>query len=462
MSIPAWLAPGSTIKRWLLVFSVGLLIIVLGIAYFLDALYHNSFRFPSWVYYITLQPVPKYLRGAIFMGGGVAAVVYALRHLNSVIVSVISRPGGLGGPASLTVIDAVAQHKLLLRGPRIVAIGGGTGMSLLLHGLRTYSRNLSVVVTVADDGGSSGRLRRELRILPPGDFRQCIAALADVEDLMKQLLDYRFKQGSGLEGHSFGNLFIAAMADITGSFEEALAASSRVLAVQGSILPSTLDNVTLAAELANQAKVQGESVLAKSGHAIDRVYLEPHAPPANPEAVDVILDADVIVVGPGSLYTSIMPNLLVPGIADAIEQSHASLKVFVCNVATEPGETDDYSAVDFVCAIEKHVGRQLFDYVITNSNYRASKPGIWKSQVVRPGDTTAIRDRIVMVEYDVVDTNNALRHDAQKLSQLLLRLYDGKLRTPERPGGRRFIGFNRNAVIADTVVQEDKLVAGRA
>jgi uncharacterized cofD-like protein len=319
-----------------------------------------------------------------------------------------------------------------------------------------------VVVTVADDGGSSGRLRRELHILPPGDFRQCIAALADVETLMKQLLDYRFKQGSGLEGHSFGNLFIAALADITGSFEEALVASSRVLAVQGQIVPSTLTDVTLAAELKDRSTVEGESAVAKHGQPIERVYLIPEAPPANPEAVEAILEADVLVVGPGSLYTSVMPNLLVPGIAKAIEHSRASLKVFVCNVATEPGETDGYTAVDFVCAVEKHVGHQLFDYVITNSNYRAGKPGVWKSQVVLPGDTSAIQDRIVFIEYDVVDSKNALRHDSQKLAQLILRLYDGKLRTPERPAGRRASALSHSAMVVESLVEEDDLVAGRA
>jgi uncharacterized cofD-like protein len=180
------------------------------------------------------------------------------------------------------------------------------------------------------------------------------------------------------------------------------------------------------------------------------------------EAVAAILLADVLVVGPGSLYTSVMPNLLVPGIAQAIEESRASLKVFVCNVATEPGETDDYCAIDFVNAIEKHVGRQLFDYVITNSNYRAVKPGVWKSQVVRPGDWTSVKDRIVRVDYDVVDSENALRHDAQKLSQLLLRLYDGKLRTPEHPAGRRMLGFSRATLIAEELTDDGRLSAGRA
>ncbi len=440
MSIPAWMAPGSTIKRWLLILAVGLLIIILGIDYLLVDLY-RKYTFPGWaapgIKVVTLQWIPRGVRGVLFVLSGVTAIVAALRHLNRVIVAVIPQPNGNGHAPRNTVISAVAQHKLLQRGPRIVAIGGGTGMSLLLHGLRNYSRNLTVVVTVADDGGSSGRLRRELRILPPGDFRQCIAALADVEDLMVELLQYRFKKGSGLEGHSFGNLFIAAMADITGSFETALAASSRVLAVRGQILPSTLHDVTLAAELHDQSTIEGESVLAKGAAPIDRVFLLPDNPEANPEAVDAIREADVLVIGPGSLYTSIMPNLLVPGIAQAIQESRASLKAFVCNVATEPGETDGYTACDFVNAIERHVGRPLFDVVITNKNYRAEKPGVWKSEVVHPGPKELLRSGIRVVEHDVVDTHNALRHDPQKLAQVLLEQFDGKRRTPERPAGQR-------------------------
>ncbi len=439
MSIPAWMAPGSTIKRWLVVFAFGMLVILLGIDYILLALY-RQYPFPGWaspyIYDVTLQWIDHTIRGALFLTIGILAVVLALRHLNRVIVAVIPQTNGKTSSPKISVIGAVAQHKLLQRGPRIVAIGGGTGMSLLLHGLRTYSRNLTVVVTVADDGGSSGRLRRELRILPPGDFRQCIAALADVEDMMVELLEYRFKKGSGLEGHSFGNLFIAAMADITGSFEGALEASNSVLAVRGKILPSTLQDVTLAADLRDQSTVEGESVVAKGQAPIARVFLLPEAPEANAKAITEIREADVIVIGPGSLYTSIMPNLLVPGIAQAIEESKASLKVFVCNVATEPGETDGYTAWDFVTAIESHVGRRLFDVVITNSNYRAEKPGLWKSQVVRPGTPTTGRD-IQVIEHDVVDSHNALRHDAQKLSQVLLELYDGRRRTPERPAGWR-------------------------
>ncbi len=439
MSIPVWMAPGSTIKRWLAVFTLGMLIVLLGIDYLLVDLYHKG-SFPSWAApetkALTLQWIPRGVRGVLFLVAGLATILFSLHRLDKVIVALIPKGNSRVGPQRNSVIGAVAQHKFLQRGPRIVAVGGGTGMSLLLHGLRAYSRNLTVVVTVADDGGSSGRLRRELRILPPGDFRQCIAALADVEDLMVELLQYRFKKGSGLEGHSFGNLFIAAMADITGSFEQALAATSRVLAVRGDILPSTLTDVTLAAELYDQSKIEGESAVGKGASPISRVFLVPEAPAANPDAVAKILDADILVVGPGSLYTSIMPNLLVPGIAQAIEESKASLKVFVCNVATEPGETDDYSVRDFISAIDRHVGRRLFDVIITNINYRAEKPGAWKSQVVHPDPSTKHVGAAV-IERDVVDSYNALRHDPQKLSQVLLELFDGKRRTPERPTGRR-------------------------
>jgi uncharacterized cofD-like protein len=448
-----------------MVFAAGLLIIILGIDYLLVSLY-REYPFPDWaapfISAFTLQFIPRAVRGFLFMGAGVAAVLLALRHLNQVIVSVIPRLGGERTGSRGTVISVVAKHKLLLRGPRIVAIGGGTGMSLLLHGLRMYSRNISVVVTVADDGGSSGRLRRELRILPPGDFRQCIAALADVEDLMVKLLQYRFKKGSGLEGHSFGNLFIAAMADITGSFEEALAASSRVLAVQGQILPSTLQDVTLSADLHDQTTLTGESKVGTGKSPIERVYLDPEAPAANPEALEAIREADIIILGPGSLYTSLMPNLLVPGISEAIEQSHASLKVFVCNVATEPGETDGYTACDFVQAIQRHIPRHLFDYVVTNRNYRAEKPGVWKSEVVRPGPKVSLPTGVQMIEYDVVDARNALRHDPQKLAQLLLHLYDGKRRTPERPAGQRVPGFHRDNLVMTDLEPAEDLVAGSA
>jgi uncharacterized cofD-like protein len=328
------------------------------------------------------------------------------------------------------LVDLLYQKRQLQRGPKIVAIGGGTGLAILLSGLKRYTGNLTAIVTVADDGGSSGRLRRELRILPPGDFRQCIAALADVEPLMGRLLQYRFPRGSGLEGHNLGNLLIAAMADIAGNFELGLRELSRVLAVQGQILPSTLEDVALVAELGDKSQVYGESNMHRD-HAlgnvnldcrapIERVFLTPTSAGGYPEAVQVILEANIVVVGPGSLYTSILPNLLVKDVARALVTSGA-FKVFVCNVATEPGETDQYCAEDFLETVGKHVSGLLFDAVITNTRLDAQRPPYWHSDVV------ACKGRDVhgaeLISADVVDQSNAIRHDPDRLARTITRAW---------------------------------------
>src|SRR5438105_4280089 len=346
---------------------------------------------------------------------------------------------GLSSRGDARVIDLLDQQRALRRGPKIVAIGGGTGLSILLAGLRRYSGNLTAIVTVADDGGSSGRLRRELNILPPGDFRQCIAALADVEPLMTRLLQYRFHTGSGLQGHNLGNLLLAAMADITGSFELGLRELSRVLAVQGQIVPSTLDDVVLVAELRDQSYLHGESSMHQDhasgdvcvdGRApIARVFLKPAQARAYPEAVQAILDADIVVIGPGSLYTSVLPNLLVHDIARAVAAS-AAYRVFVCNVATEPGETDQYSAEDFLVAVERHVDAQSSDVVTTNTRLDASRPRYRRTDVVA-AEWHARHDAEVLTA-DVVDQNNAVRHDPHKLAHMIIQAWTRQCR-----GGRR-------------------------
>src|SRR5262249_55859895 len=233
--------------------------------------------------------------------------------------------------SSRSLIDRIYDYRVRHGGPRIVCIGGGTGMPTVLRGLKHESANITAIVTVGDDGGSSGRLRREHGILPPGDFRNNIVALAEVEPLMARLFQYRFGEGS-LGGHSFGNLFVLAMTGITGSFEHALRETTRVLAVQGTILPSTLQNVEICADFTDGTSVCGESQIPAVGKPIARVRLKPDHPAAQPEAVRAILEADLIVLGPGSLYTSVVPNLLVEGIGKALLQSDA-FKVYVCNVA---------------------------------------------------------------------------------------------------------------------------------
>ncbi len=249
--------------------------------------------------------------------------------------------------------------------PRVVALGGGTGLSTLLRGLKLHTGSITAIVTVTDDGGSSGRLRAEMGVLPPGDIRNCLVALADAEPLMKQLFDYRFNGEGPLAGHNFGNLFIAAMSEIMGDFELAVKESSKVLLVRGEVLPATLDDCTLGASLIDGREVLGETSVGAGTSRIERVFLRPARPSPLPEALRAIEEADAIVLGPGSLYTSVMPNLLVNGVADAIAASEA-VKIYVCNVMTEPGETQGYTAQDHLAAIFRHAGPDVVDWIIVN------------------------------------------------------------------------------------------------
>jgi len=330
--------------------------------------------------------------------------------------------------------DTPYRHRQRQHGPRIVAIGGGTGLSTLLRGLKAHTSNITAIVTVADDGGSSGRLRRELGVLPPGDLRQCLAALADDEALMTQLFQYRFTEGEGLEGHSFGNLFIAAMAAITGSFEKGLLESGRILAIQGRILPATLQDVTLCAELREEREAQrlnrvaGESRIPKAAGTIERVFLQPDHVRAYPMAVRTLLSADLIAIGPGSLYTSILPNLLIPDITQAIRASRA-VKVYVCNIATQCGETDGYTVHDHVAAISRHVGPGLVTAVLVNDNLSLPLPAQAHIQYVRPG--AALNGGLRLVAADLVDPARPWRHDSAKLAQALMELYEGMTHTDE-------------------------------
>ena len=415
-----WLVPGLGVKRWLALLFLGITLLALGVAYVLVNFYREQ-AVPSVFYYITLQFLPRLVRAALIGAVGVAAVVWALVQLSRSLLAPFVRPG------SEPVVETVYRHRQRDRGPKVVAIGGGTGLSTLLRGLKEFTSNITAIVTVADDGGSSGRLRRELGVLPPGDLRSCIAALADSEALTTQLFQYRFNAGQGLDGHSFGNLFIVAMASVTGSFESALAESSRVLAVQGRIVPSTLQDVTLMADLREEAlgqvsRVTGQSSITARGGSIERVYLQPDDVRPYPEAIRAILDADLIVLGPGSLYTSIMPNLLVRDIAEAVHSSRA-LKVYVCNVATQHGETDYYSAADHVTAIERHAGPGLVDVLLANSrlnvDFRAAgvPPGV--GELVLPSGSQGSR----LVTADLVDVEHPWRHDSRRLAQAIRDVY---------------------------------------
>lgn len=331
------------------------------------------------------------------------------------------------------VVDSLYDYRLLDRGPRIVAIGGGTGMPGLLRGLTASTSNITAIVTVADDGGSSGRLRKELGLLPPGDFRNNLAALARDEALMTQVLQYRFggqvgangndpSSEGGLRGHAFGNLLLAALTGITGSFDEALQAAQRVLALRGKVFPSTLENVTLRAEVSlptgEIVEVVGESSIPEAGGRIQHMRLNPEQARAYPPALKDIFQADLVVLGPGSLYTSILPNLLITDLAQALVHTRAKV-AYICNLATQTGETDGYSVADHVAAIRQHAPGDIIDIVLANDNLSIPPD-------VGGGHTTfVVPDVPVGVNFvtrDLVDEARPWRHDSEKLANAVLEL----------------------------------------
>ena len=406
-----WLTPGLQIKRWLVLLMVSELVLVLGVAYALKELYQTA-HLPGFFFYLTLQFLPYWARAIIFGIFGVGLLMVSYLKLTQSILGPF-----LPGNSTSSVLEVIHAYRLRGRGPRVVAIGGGTGLSSLLRGLKIYTSNLSAIVTVADDGGSSGRLRDEYRILPPGDFRQCLIALADAEPLMKQLFDHRFKEGS-LNGHAFGNLFIMAMADVTGNFEQALRESGKVLAVKGTIVPSTLQDVTLVASI-NGGTVEGESKIPKQNAPISHVFLKPDGVQVNPEAVQAILNAELIIAGPGSLYTSILPNLLVEGMVEAIKASPA-LKLYICNLAAQPGETDGYGVADYLRVIREHVGANLFDFVLVNSNVSHAPTGGQDLVIFRPSDSSK-HPEVRFIASDVVNVRIPSHHDSEKLARSIMR-----------------------------------------
>lgn len=417
---PKWLYPGMGVKRWLLLLGVGVIVIGVGLDYLLRDLYGIR-PFPLVFRYLTLQFIPYSIRALLLGAAGLSAVVIAITQLSR-SSWVASLRSGQESP-----VEAAHPHHPSSQGPKVVAIGGGTGLSTLLRGLKEYTSDITAIVTVADDGGSSGRLRRELGLLPPGDFRNCIAALADAEPLTTQLFQYRFGRGEGLNGHSFGNLFIAAMAGVTGDFERAILESSRVLAVRGRIVPSTLQNVTLCADLRGEdealdklSRVEGESRIPKAGLPIERVFLRPERVRAYPGALRAILSADLILAGPGSLYTSILPNLLVEDIAQAIRVSQA-VKIYICNVATQVGETDHFTVGDHVQALQDHVGKDVFHYVLANDNFDAQLPPQANIEFVPV--TYKATGEYQVITADLIDRENAWRHDSKKLVRKVIEFY---------------------------------------
>lgn len=371
------------------------------------------------------------------LDGGIALRITSLVMLLSGLVSMVIGIGSMVNSLLEVVapsqgqdlVELVFQRRHLDRGPKIVAIGGGTGLSTLLHGLKHFTSNITAIVTVADDGGSSGRLRQEFDMLPPGDIRNCLVALADTEPLMQRLFQYRFAEGSALQGHSFGNLFITAMTKITGDFEEAVRESSKVLAIRGRVVPSTNTKVRLAAEHVNGSITMGETNISHAAEAIQRVYLEPSNCQPTLAALDAIRDAQAIVFGPGSLYTSIIPNLLVDRMVDAIVQSKA-MKIYVCNVMTQHRETHGFKASDHLKALIKHTNPGIVQVCIVNTEpvpvnllERYSREDAFPVE----SDADHIRELGYQVVADnIISTENYVRHDSDKVAKLIFQLIVGQ------------------------------------
>lgn len=409
MKLFKWLYPGLRVKRWLVLSFIGMVGMGFGSAK------------------VILQSAPfERLTGSVMLLGGAVIALIGIRQMIRSLVGVFLPQ------KEEELVNIVFQKRHLQKGPRVVTIGGGTGLSVLLHGLKEHTSNITAIVTVADDGGSSGRLRNQLDVLPPGDIRNCLVALADAEPLMRELFQYRFDDGSELKGHNFGNLFITALSKVTGDFELAIKESSKILAIRGRVVPSTLNKVALLAEHKDGTTTLGESSIPKAQSPIHRLMLNPASSYATQEALDAIAEADAIVMGPGSLFTSVIPNLLVKGLPDAILSSKA-LKIYVCNVMTQHGETDGYSASDHLKALVSHSHKKLVDACIVNT---AKVPEFMLARYAQEGgypvaaDISQIKEEgYGVVASDVISTINYVRHDSQRLAEIIMDLvHDHKLK----------------------------------
>lgn len=424
MHLLKWLYPGMKFKRWLLLFAVGVMIVSLGIAVvfnykYIDHIEEAIFR---TVYLWSGGYDYKYtaIAGLIMVAAGASIMLVAAKFIIKSVITVL-----LPSNPSEKLVDLIYEKRMLGKGPAITVVGGGHGLSVLLRGIKQATSNVTAVVTVADDGGSSGRLRQDLGMIPPGDLRNCLVALADTEPLMEKLFQHRFEGSSELSGHSFGNLFIAAMTQVTGDVETALKESSKVLAVKGQVLPASKEFVRLDAIMEDGTVVCGESQIPEVHKRIHRVKLYPEHAEAVQSSLDAIRNAEAIVLGPGSLYTSVIPNLLVEGIGDAICRSKA-VKIYICNVMTQPGETDGYTASMHVKAIMDHAGRNAVDYVIVNST---PVPEDLKQKYAETGAYPVVVDDdalnqlgVGIIKADLITSKDAIHHDPKKLCDSVMRV----------------------------------------
>ena len=414
-SLLKWFYPGMRVKRFLLIVLLGIIFMAVGLIYLIDLTRFLWFKNQIKNLFEYYQIAP-HLSGLILILAGSLLIILGISNINrSVLKAFIPKKVDL-------VPEIIYEQRKLGRGPRIVVIGGGTGLYTLLRGLKQFTSNITAVVTAFDSGGSSGRLRDELGVLPPGDIRNCLVALSTEELLMKKLFQYRFSNGS-LEGHSFGNLFITAMSEVSGDFSAAIEKSSEILAIRGKVLPSSIDDVTLCARLKNQELIKGEDKISQSQEGIESVFIEPSPVLPLPETVRAIEEADTIVLGPGSLYTSVICNLLVKDIPEAICRSEA-VKVYICNVMTQPGETDNYTASMHVKEIIKYLPYNCLDFILLNSqrlskqlSARYKKEGAFMVK----DDLPPILDKKTRVlRQELLSEYNFARHHSEKLAKMVI------------------------------------------
>lgn len=398
-----WILPGFNFKRWIFLGLFGACACVYSILKYFDA--------PEGVYSV------------FYLVIGVSGFLLMVEGVRSLITSMLEAVA----PNRSGIMDALYNTRFLEKGPKVVVIGGGTGLSTMLSGIKFYSRNLTAIVTVADDGGSSGRLRREFDILPPGDIRNCLAALADDSDLMKKLFQYRFDKGEGVSGHSFGNLFITAMCEVTGSFDTAVEESSKILAIRGRVIPASLDALKIKAEYFDGTLVEGETAIPERHQPIRKLMLVPDNAKANQEALEAIREAELIVVGPGSLYTSVLPNLLIKEIKEELEASSAC-KVYVCNIMTQHGETDSYTASKHLKVIIDHTSSKVINRCVINHAACDTKTLLKYAKEhsfpVIPDKEKIEKMNCSVVVSDLINESEYIRHDPEKLAKVIFDTYE--------------------------------------
>ncbi|MFH1407171.1 MAG: uridine diphosphate-N-acetylglucosamine-binding protein YvcK [Candidatus Omnitrophota bacterium] len=399
-----WLYPGMKIKRWIFLSAFGLIMVGIGSAQFLLG-----------------RSIFDRIFGGATLAAGIFFVISGIRQMVRSLVDVVMPEH------ENQLVDLVYQRRYLEKGQKIVAIGGGTGLSVLLHGIKEHTANITAIVTVTDDGGSSGRLREDLDVLPPGDIRNCLVALADSEQLLQQLFQFRFQNGSELKGHNFGNLFITALSKVTGDFEKAVLESSRVLAIRGKVVPATVNKVVLIGKHADGSITEGETKIVEAKSPLEKLMLRPAGSRPTQSALDALAQADAIILGPGSLYTSVISNLLVADLVDAIATSPA-VKIYVCNVMTQPGETDGFKASDHIKKIHEYSRPDIINICIVNSaripDGLLTKYKLQNAYPVEVDKENITKLGCSAIEGQIINTQDYVRHDSGKLARIIMDLVE--------------------------------------